>query len=590
MANIYLNNQPAGSSGSLTWGTGSDSNDGLTPATPKLTANAAFQLYDDAPQDGDTLFINDGDYVFNALDGRWIIGHESSNIQPMNDYATAITFSGTNTQGLRYNLSTSEVRNHVVGKIVIKTSSEKIYGLYSSGSSTNLADNSITCAARFVPNSDGTADASTRFGYYDTCGSGSVVINGGGVSAADGSLVDISGEAYEYRPYYQAPTVSLNSSVPAIVNITEWALNIKLNMTDLLGVIDIAIDSAYPANSTINVSGVTGTVIANNTNASMVYLVRMHNQPDNTSVNNNTVTFSALNNSGAGGILLLGKDFDSLNNVIDGNNLTINTDSGSGFGLTMGAEGTDGLYSQTSGDITNNQLAYTNTGSSSNGVHGINHIYAEGTRSNNTVTGVAIGSLTKASGATSSGNTYTIEPLSSSKVYLYAKGAYAGASFSNETLISTPTYTGNFIQALKDDTTGGADAYCDNTTFADITIQGDVSADATIFSVGFTAGDNSTATLTNVTLPTDAATLTVYGQESEVTYSTIVDVNSLSWVTNINQPSGVAPIYTVCSLTVSNSYQSTQFQASTICPLGRDWGTKRYTSDGVIIPNYIHGE
>ena len=46
--------------------------------------------------------------------------------------------------------------------------------------------------------------------------------------------------------------------------------------------------------------------------------------------------------------------------------------------------------------------------------------------------------------------------------------------------------------------------------------------------------------------------------------------------------------YTVCSLTVSNSYQSTQFQASTICPLGRDWGTKRYTSDGVIIPNYIH--
>lgn len=49
-----------------------------------------------------------------------------------------------------------------------------------------------------------------------------------------------------------------------------------------------------------------------------------------------------------------------------------------------------------------------------------------------------------------------------------------------------------------------------------------------------------------------------------------------------------APVYTVCSLTVSNSYQSTQFQASTICPLGRDWGTKRYTADGVIIPNYIH--
>ena len=50
------------------------------------------------------------------------------------------------------------------------------------------------------------------------------------------------------------------------------------------------------------------------------------------------------------------------------------------------------------------------------------------------------------------------------------------------------------------------------------------------------------------------------------------------------------PLYTVCSLTVSNSYQSTQFQASTVCPLGRDWGTKRYTVDGVIIPNYIHDD
>lgn len=47
-------------------------------------------------------------------------------------------------------------------------------------------------------------------------------------------------------------------------------------------------------------------------------------------------------------------------------------------------------------------------------------------------------------------------------------------------------------------------------------------------------------------------------------------------------------LYTVCSLTVSNSYQSTQFQSSTVCPLGRDWGTKRYTADGIIIPNYIH--
>ncbi len=48
--------------------------------------------------------------------------------------------------------------------------------------------------------------------------------------------------------------------------------------------------------------------------------------------------------------------------------------------------------------------------------------------------------------------------------------------------------------------------------------------------------------------------------------------------------------YTVCSLTIINSYQSTQFAASTVCPLGRDWGTKRYTADGKILGNYIHDE
>jgi len=589
MADMYLSNQPAGTYGGVVWGTPSDANDGASSASPKLTADNAFQLYDNSIYDGGTLFINDGEYTYTASTGRWILNHASSNIQPMTDYGTTVTFSGTNTQALRYNFDT-EARTATIGKIIIKTSADKTSVIYSSGSSATLGQSNLNCEARIVPNTDGTANSSTRYGIYDASGSGQVNILGGGVSAADGSLVDISAEAYEYIPYFQFAGLTYNPAIPAVVNISAWALNIKMLMPSGGGVIDIDSSVAYPTGSSINISGVTGTVIAANSASNIVWLMKLENQPDNTVVDGNTVSFSALNNSGAGGISLHGKEFDSLNNTISNNDLTLATDSGIGFGILLGAEGTTGQYANTSGDITDNTVVFSNTGSGTNAVHGLNHIHASGTRTGNTISGVSIGSLTKASNATSSGNTISIDPLSGSKVHLYAKGAYAGASFNNETLVSTSDFSGAYIQALVDDTTGGADVYSDNTIFSNITITGDVGVDAKVFSVGWLAGDNSTAIITNVVLPTDAAILNVYGRESEVTYTTIVDANALSWVTNINQPSGVDPIYTVCSLTVSNSYQSTQFQASTVCPLGRDWGTKRYTADGVIIPNYIHDD
>lgn len=97
-------------------------------------------------------------------------------------------------------------------------------------------------------------------------------------------------------------------------------------------------------------------------------------------------------------------------------------------------------------------------------------------------------------------------------------------------------------------------------------------------------------------------------ERSEASYSVSTGIYSWTWanettncfgttgtVSSIELSDGVAlttdePSYTVCSLEVNNSQQSIQFQSSTICPLGRDWGTKRYTADGNILGNYIHSD
>ena len=97
-------------------------------------------------------------------------------------------------------------------------------------------------------------------------------------------------------------------------------------------------------------------------------------------------------------------------------------------------------------------------------------------------------------------------------------------------------------------------------------------------------------------------------ERSEASYSVSTGIYSWTWsnettncfgttgtVSTIELSDGVdqttdEPSYTTCSLEVRNSYQSMQFQASTVCPLGRDWGTKRYTADGSILGNYIHSD
>ena len=544
MSDIYLSNQPSGTSGGLVWGVGSDSNDGLSPASPKLTANAALDLYSSSSNDGSTLFINDGEYTYTNATGRWIVTHASCTIVAMNDYLTSITFSGSNDQGFRYNFSSSEVRSCFIGKINIKGSPEKLYGFYAAGSSTTLLQSDVECQARFVPNTDGTASSSTRYGYYDLTGSGRVKISGGGVSAADGSLVDVSAEAYKYIPYYQPNGLSYNPSVPAHVEVTSWAMNLKYKAIGEVGIFSLLHNAAYPTGSTFNVSGVTGLAEVASADTSNTYFIKATNPPEGTIIEDNNITMTATGTAGVSGIGVVGADVDSLNHIIRNNTLNLTTGSGVGLGIVIGAEGATGAYANTSGDMYGNTVNYTNTGVTNN-VHGINHINAEGSRYNNTVSGVSIGSLTKASGASSYSNTISIDPTSASQTHLYAKGSYAGASFTDEVLISTSNFTGTFAQSLVNDSTGGADVYSDNASFSDIIINGDMNAGAKLLSVGYSAGDNSTAVVSNITLPEDAPTLNIYGRSSLTDYTNLTDLNNLSWVSGVVIDTGdTTPIIT----------------------------------------------
>ena len=544
MSDIYLSNQPSGTSGGLVWGVGSDSNDGLSPASPKLTANAALDLYSSSSNDGSTLFINDGEYTYTNATGRWIVTHASCTIVAMNDYLTSITFSGSNDQGFRYNFSSSEVRSCFIGKINIKGSPEKLYGFYAAGSSTTLLQSDVECQARFVPNTDGTASSSTRYGYYDLTGSGRVKISGGGVSAADGSLVDVSAEAYNYVPYYQANGLLYNPSVPAHVEVTSWAMNLKYKAIGEVGIFSLLHNAAYPTGSTFNVSGVTGLAEVASADTSNTYFIKATNPPEGTIIEDNNITMTATGTAGVSGIGVVGADVDSLNHIIRNNTLNLTTGSGVGLGIVIGAEGATGAYANTSGDMYGNTVNYTNTGVTNN-VHGINHINAEGSRYNNTVSGVSIGSLTKASGASSYSNTISIDPTSASQTHLYAKGSYAGASFTDEVLISTSNFTGTFAQSLVNDSTGGADVYSDNASFSDIIINGDMNAGAKLLSVGYSAGDNSTAVVSNITLPEDAPTLNIYGRSSLTDYTNLTDLNNLSWVSGVVIDTGdTTPIIT----------------------------------------------
>ena len=533
-SDVYVSNQPAGTYGGTTWGTPSDSNDGFSALFPKETLDAAATIYKSSPHDGFTLYVNDGEYNYTLDNGRWIFTHESSNIQPMNDYATTIVFDGSDSMGIRLNAASDQEWVTTIGNIVLKTSENKTFAIYSS-SVTDRQGITFNCGARIVPPTSVTS-GTLKYGVYMSNTSCTMNFTGG-MCDSDGSLIDISSEQYDYRPVFFGSSSSKSTiGIPTIINFTGFEFNINAKVSNGVAVIDLASQlssGSFLAGSQFTLSGITGTFINSQpATTSISYFIEIEEAPSNTIVENCQIDYQAVN-KGATFAAISSINFPTTGHSIRNNNVTIHSENGLGFGALIGKESTSGDSSSISGDIHGNTIAFTTSGV--NNIHGLNHIYGEGSRYNNVISGVSIGSLSKQSAAESYSNTISIDSNSTSKVYLYAKGAYAGASFKNETLISDDaSYSGNFIQSLHDDTASSGDLDSDNTLFENITITGVFPVDSRLMNVGGNVGDDSTATINGIIIPDEwTEDLNEYGVDSNGTYTTLDQLNALSYVSGV---------------------------------------------------------
>jgi hypothetical protein len=524
-SDVYVSNQPAGTYGGTTWGTPSDSNDGFSALFPKETIDAAATIYKSSPHDGFTLYVNDGEYNYTLDNGRWIFTHESTNIQPMNDYATTIIFDGSDSMGLRFNAATDQEWVTNIGKIVIKTSENKTFTVYA-GSVTNQQKITINLDARIVPPT-GVTSGTLKYGIYLSNTSAEMNFTGG-ICDSDGSLIDISSEQYDYRPVFFGSSSSKSTiGIPTIINFDGFEFNINAKVSNGVAVIDLASQlssGAFLAGSQFTLSTITGTFINSQPSTSSInYFIEIEEAPNNTIVENCQIDYQSVN-KGATFAAISSINFPSTGHVIRNNSVTIHSENGLGFGAIIGKEGSSGDSLSISGDIYGNNIAFT-----TNGING------EGSRYNNVISGVAIGSLSKQSGAESYGNTISIDSNSDSKVYLYAKGSYAGASFKNETLISDDaSYSGNFIQSLYDNTASSGDLDSDNTLFENITITGVFPVASRLMTVGESVGDDSTATITGIIIPDEwTEDLNEYGVDSNGTYTSLDQLNALSYVSGV---------------------------------------------------------
>lgn len=534
-SDVYVSNQPAGTYGGVVWGTPSDSNDGFSALNPKETFDAAATIYKTSVHDGFTLYVNDGEYDYTLDNGRWIFTHESTNIQPMNDYDTTITFNGIDSMGIRLNAATTQEWVTTIGNICLKTSENKTFAIYSS-SVTDRQLITFNCGARIVPPTSVTS-GTLKYGIYMS--NASCIMNfTGGICDSDGSLIDISSEQYDYRPIFFGSSSSKSTiGIPTILNFTGFEFNINAKVSNGVAVIDLASQlssGSFLAGSQFNLSGITGTFINSQpATTSINYFIELEEAPSNSIVENCQVDYQSVN-KGACFAAISSANFPSTGHVIRDNNVTIHSENGLGFGAIIGKEGSSGDSSSISGDIHGNNIAFTSNGV--NDVHGLNHIYAEGSRYNNIISGVAIGSLCKQSGSSSYGNTITVDPNSTSKVYLYSKGSYAGASFKNETLISdNSAYSGNFIQSLHDDSASSGDLDSNNPLFENITITGTFPINSRLFVIGEVInGDNSTATVNGITIPDEwPEDLNEYAKDVNGTYTTLEQVNALAYVSGV---------------------------------------------------------
>ena len=549
---VYLNNQGAGTFGGEVWGAGDDANDGLSRAAPKLTANAAFAQYAAGGQDGESLVINDGTYAYTDNDGRWILSHASATVEFQNDLQTVVVFSGSNAQGFRLNGSTTEARSLTVGAVgrrgyistdnVAKTNAVVI-------SHNNAGSQRITFDWNaFIIPQIGVNDA--QIGINLQASNIDATINGG-TTAQGGGMIDL-GASGTYQAVRHTPTVI---HVSSIISIESWELNLRAPTLAAAGVINLTTNNEATT-GLWSVSGVTGTAIDSG-NSNVSYLVHMDNPPSGSYIEEcNDISYTGDTvGRGVGMYQIVSPDFASPDcSIRNCRRNKLHSENGNGFVAIIGREGGD--QNNDNGWIYGVDIECTVGDAALNSLHGLSHIGTlNGIRAYNRITGVSIGSLTKAGTALSFGNTITIAPGSGSENHLQAKGAEDGTEFFNETCIVQNGFDGDICQAQFDDTFSQQNST--NTIFRDIKVRmdsGDIGAGAEFLVIG-EPGDTSTGSLDGMIID---------------------DSVDLSLITNIASIAGV-PIQSLADL---NAHAAVRLAFQQSLPSGSSTSSTPSTSSG----------
>jgi len=510
MAIIYCSNQPGGTNG---YGVGSDASvDPSNKATPYLTANVAL----DDMGNNDTVIFNDGDYVYSAgtAAGRLLLGLENSGISCENSYATKLTFSGSDVQGLRLNSNSSQIRTVTLGPINISGSNDKQQLVTLASNGSTHAKMILNSMARFV-------DLPENIGLRP------ITVSGNGanidVNIMAGSAITGTLASGQFRGI-TLEGLDNNSNI----NIDELTLDITGEFVPSAAAVNIGY--SIVSGGSVDISGITGQITDTLASNTRVYAVNVTNAPSGATIhdcNDLTVTASGAGRSGvAFTIQSPAGDSLSANDAVIENNTNVQVVADSGFLATIGEDG-GSLHNCDNGIIRGNTMA-----GNGNTAHGICHFGTpNGTRENNTISGVRLGSLSKiCTGAvTSQNNEYRdIKPSDVGARYLYSKGS-VDAIFQNEKCYVTNSFGGEVESALWSDGLPTSDnvVYLDNEIIQE---GGDLEATAVLFKMG---PNGSTATTTNLAIDQGLTLPAVIASIDGDPFNTIEDANAEPEVTNM---------------------------------------------------------
>ena len=496
---------------------GSDANDGLSKATPWLTANKALTTVIGSTFDGDELKFNDGRYIYTDTGGRCIFSHVGFSINFENSWLTTLVFDGAENQGLRFNGSNSQARTFSIGNAVLEASDNKREVFYCKNDSLTSELMTLNWGARFnvLPTAlDG------QIGFYLAASYIVLTIDNGGHT----------GVAGKYRPFLMDNAIGV---IQIDIDIKRWLFDLTCEIeVTKTGAFEIAHGAANAAGR-VSVRGVTGSITDTGI-SSVIYGVHIRNGPNESSITNCNDFHIESANRNVCPFVIDAPTLDGIgcDDAVIGHNVRVTADSLDGFLAVMGGEFEQ--HDLPRGVIENNEIRAVNTYGQA--MHGICHIDClDGIRRFNKVSGASLGSLTKLGTAISYGNTYTNVGGYFNK-FLYAKGADAGAEFFDEIcVIDRLDYDGVIEQSTRDidtDKPSGLVSFRGNRIMK--SGSGSIASAAILNQTG-TSTDPSESTTYGLTIDPGLTLPAVVAKYQGANYATIADANASATITAMAQ-------------------------------------------------------